>query len=268
MTPTETTHNPAIEQLQRLHRRRMVIFGSIILVAGIAIGAASTVILLPPVKPFDPGPGPTWPSDERMVGYLERVLDLTAEQKEEIRRISKTAFETIRKAQLDAKPIIDAAIKAMNEGISAVLTEEQKTRWQRDIEEWQKRFRDRWHRGDRRPGEGGPGPGEGGPGPGRPRGPGEPDQFRRGPGDPNRPPREFDGPPRGERFGEDRGQFGRGRRQEDANLPGDDFGGEPGRDRFRGRPGPFGPGRRRGDPNSPPFDMNSNPAPEPNMPGK
>ncbi len=264
MSQTQTTHNPTVEHLQKLHRRRMALFGSIILIAGIAIGAASTVILMPP-KPFQPDPGPTGPgAEDRLVEHLDGVLDLTEEQKEEIRQIAKTAFEAIQKMKEEAREPVLSAIKKMNDDISAILTEEQKAKWKRDMEEWQKRFRDRWHRGDRRLGEGGPGPGEGGPGPGRPRGPGEPDQFRRGPGDPNRPPREFDGPPRGERFGEDRGQFGRGRWPEDANSPGDDFGGEPGRDRFRGRPGPFGPGWRRGDPNNPPLDMNSNPAAEPN----
>lgn len=268
MSQSETTHSPTIEQLQKLHRRRMALFGLVILIAGIAIGAASTVILMPRPKGF-PGPDdPSW-AGLMMAGRLEHVLDLAPEQKEKIRLICETAFKTLREIQEKAKPEVDAVIKEMNDNISAALTDEQRQRWQRELEEFQRRFHEGWRRGGRPSGEGGPGgrrgPGEGGQGP---RGPGEPDQYRRGPDDPNRPPREFDGPPRGERFGEDRGQFGRGRRQEDANLTGDDFGGEPGRDRFRGRPGPFGPGSRRQDPNSPPLDMNSDPAAEPNRPGK
>ena len=267
MSQTQTTHNPTAEHLQKLHRRRMGLFGLVILIAGIAIGAASTVILMPRPKGF-PGPGdPSW-AGPMMAGRLEHVLDLAPEQKEEIRLICETAFKKLHDIQIKAKPEVDAAIKEMNDNISAALTDEQRQKWQRELEEFQRRFHEGWRRGGRSSGEGGPGgrrgPGEGGP----TRGPGEPDQFRRGPGDPNRPPREFDGPPRGERFGEDRGQFGRGRRQEDANLPGDDFAGESGRDRLRGRPGPFGPGWRRGDPNNPPLDTNSNPAAEPNTPGK
>jgi len=266
MSPKEQSHSPPIEQLQKLHRRRMALFGLVILIAGIAIGAASTVILVRPDKTF-PGPDdPAWAS-LMMAGRLENILDLTPEQKEEIRLISKTAFGALHAIQEKAKPEIEKIVKDMNDKISKILSEEQREKWQRELEDFQRRFREGWRRGGR-PGEGGPGrrgPGEGGPGP---RGPGEPDQFRRGPDDPNRPPREFEDRSRGERFGADRGQFSRGRRPEDVNFPRDDFGGERGYDRFRERQGPFGPGRRREDPNNPPLDMNSNPAAEPIRPGE
>jgi len=207
MSPKEQSENLAVDKLQKLHRRRMTIFGSIILIAGIAIGAALTVILMPRQEPFPGGPDPTRFS-RGMTERLGRVLDLTAEQKEKIRLISKTAFEAIHKAQEDAKPIIDEAIKTMNKGISSVLTEEQNKRWQREIDDFQRRFGEGWRRGGRRGGEG-----RGGPG--RRRGSGDPDRMGREPGrrsvDPDRMGRES------------------GRRMGDPNRP-------------RRGPGPFGPG--------------------------
>lgn len=246
MSQTDTTHNPTIDQLQKLHRRRMAIFGLVILIAGIAIGAALTVILMPRPKPFPAGPDPTWFA-RMMSDRLERVLELTGEQKESIRLICRTAFEAIRKEQEDAKGPIDAAIKTMNEGISGVLTDEQNAKWQRDIEEFKKRFRDRWR--GRRPGEGGPGSGRRrgsgdpnreyrGPGgrPGDPnrswggfrQGPGDPnhsrDSFRRGsgpfgPGDPNRPRGGFDREAMRDRYRRGDDSFDRRRRPDEANRP-------------------------------------------------
>jgi len=208
MSPKEQSDNSTVVQLQKLHRRRMAIFGSIILIAGIAIGAALTVILIPWLKPFPSSSGPPLGGDERMVGHLVRVLDLTPEQEKEILLICKTAFATIHDAQATAKPKIDKAITTMNKGISGILTEEQNKRWQREINDFQRRFGERWRRGGRRGGEG-----RGGPG--RRRGSGEPDRMGREPGrrsvDPDRMSRES------------------GRRMGDPNRP-------------RRGPGPFGPG--------------------------
>ena len=222
MSQAETTHSASVEQLQKLHRRRMTIFGSIILIAGIAIGSASTVILMPHKEPVPPG-DPTWLA-KMMTDRLERVLDLTKEQKDKIRDISRTAFTAIREIQEVAKPEIETIIKNMNADIAKVLTEEQNVKWQRDIEEFKKRFRDRWRRGGRRPGEGGPRP-----------------DHRRGPGDPNR-----------DRRGPD------GWRPDDPNRPWRGFGpGDPNRPRegFRRGPGQFGPGFGPDDPNRPPGDF-------------
>lgn len=223
MSQKETTHNPSVEQLQKLHRRRMTIFGSIILIAGIAIGSASTIILMPHDERASEGFDPVRFS-KMMTDRLRRILDLTAEQEAEIREISRTAFEIIYNEQKKAKPIIEAAIKKMNEDISKILTEEQNARWQRDIEEFKRRFRERWHRGGRRPGEGGPGPGFR-------RGPGDPNRDRRGPGgwhpdDPNRP-RRGPGP-----YGPD---FGPG----DPNRPRGDFDRDAMRERYRRGDGSF-----------------------------
>lgn len=215
MTPTETTHNAGIDQLQKLHRRRMAIFGSIILIAGIAIGSASTVILMPRREPLKPDPDPAW-FTLMMSKRLREVLDLTAEQNAEVEAILKTTFQRLDDIRKNAKVQIDDVVKLMDELIRAVLTEEQKATWQREFEKFKRLFREGW---GRRSGRGGPRP-----------------DHRRGPGDPNR---EFRGP---------------GGRPGDPNRPWRGFGpGDPNRPRegFRGGPGRFGPG----DPNRPPGDF-------------
>jgi hypothetical protein len=238
MSPKEQSHSPPIEQLQKLHRRRMALFGLVILIAGIAIGAASTVILVHPDKTF-PGPDdPAWAS-LMMTGRLENILDLTPEQKEEIRLISKTAFGALHEIQEKAKPEIDVVIKDMNSKISATLTDEQRPKWQRELEDFQRRLREGWHRGGRRGGDGG-----GGPDSGRRRGSGDPNRVRRGPGpdgwsseDPNRPWSGF-GPWQGdpnrprEGFRRGAGQFGQGFGPGDPNRPRGDLDREA-RERYR-----------------------------------
>jgi len=265
MTLTETTHSPTPDHLQKVHRRRMARFGLVILIAGIAIGAACAVIFIPRPKPF-PGPDPTWGSF-MMADRLERVLDLAPEQKEKIRQISKTTFDTLHKIQEEAKPKIDAQIKQMNEQISAALTDDQRQKWQRELEGFQNRFREGWRREGGRPGE---------EGPGRRRGPGDPDRYPGGPDDANRPPRGgFDRGPMPDRFRGDRGPgrrpddpndprggpefFDPQRRPGDPNRPRNGFGDGPMSDRFRRGPGSFGPPPDRSAPNSPPDDPNRPP---------
>ncbi len=216
MSQEETHHNPTVEQLQKLHRRRMAVFGLVILIAGIAIGGAIAIIAMPRPEP-SPGPDPTWAS-LMVAGRLERMLDLAPEPKEKIQLILKATFDTLHEIQEKAKPEIDAEVAKMNELISALLTESQNEKWQRELEDFQRRFREGWRRGGRR----------GGPG-------GDPNRSRRGPGgwrsgDPNRPRR------------------GPGFRPDDPNRPRGDF------DRYRRGGGSFGRRPRPDDPNRPPKD--------------
>jgi len=237
MSQTETTQTPTVDQLQKLHRRRMALFGLVILIAGIAIGAAFAVILIPRQEPLRGPDDPVW-SSLMMAGRLEHVLDLTPEQKEKIRLISKTAFDALHAIQKKAKPDIEKIVEDMNKKISDALTPEQRLKWQQELEEFKRRFREGWRRGGRRPSEGGPGSG-------RRRGPDDPNRSRRGPGwrpdDPNRP---WNGPRQG---------------PGDPNRP---------RDSFRRGPGSFGPGFDPDDPNRPPRDfgrgLNSAPPAAPN----
>ncbi len=263
MSLTETTHSPTPDHLLKVHRARMALFGLVILVAGVAIGAACAVIFIPRPKPF-PGPDPAF-SGLMVAGRLERMLVLAPEQKEKIDQILKTTFEALHKIQEEAKPKIDAQIKQMNEQISAALTDDQRQKWQRELEDFQNRFHEGWRRGGGRPGE---------EGPGRRRGPGDPNRYPGGPDDANRPPRGgFDRGPMQDRFRGDRGRrpddqnsprgdpefFGPQRRPGDPNRPRNGFGDDPMSDRFRRGPGSFGPPAGPSAPNSPPDDPNRPP---------
>jgi gas vesicle protein len=269
MSLTETTHSPTPDHLQKVHRRRMALFGLVILIAGVAIGAACAVIFIPRPKPF-PGPDPAFAA-LMVAGRLERMLVLAPEQKEKIDQILKTTFDALHKIQEEAKPKIDAQIKQMNEQISAALTDDQRQKWQRELEDFQNRFREGWRRGGGRPGE---------EGPGRRRGPGDPNRYPGGPDDANRPPRGgFDRGPMQDRFRGDRGPgrqpddpngprggpefFGPQRRPGDPNRPQNGFGDDPMSDRFRRGPGSFGPPPDRSAPNSPPDDTNHPPIDDP-----
>jgi len=268
MSRTEKTDNPTVEHLQKLHRWRTAFFGLVILVAGLAIGAASTLIL----APGDVMPPP--PSFERIIipllNRMEHDLRLSAEQKDQLQPILKTHTEKIANIHEEACAEINEQWTQMNEQIFAMLTERQQEMWQRRLEDVQGRFRGGLRRG-------GPRYGNGGPGLGYRRGQGEADRFRKGPGpfgpgrrpdDPNRPrrgPGQFgpgwrpDDPNRPQRdVGRDpnRSPRGPGWHPEDPNRPRNGFGRDPMPDRLRRGPGRLGPGRPPAGPNLPQDDPN------------
>ena len=185
MSNKETIDNPAISHIDKLHRWRMAIFGMIILVAGVAIGGASMMILAPD-KLMKPPRGPEFGS-QRMIPPLRRELGLSPEQEEKIIPILDSHMEKLDEIRVEARSEIEEALTLMNESISDILTEEQRQIWQRSLDRLEREF----HRGA---------PHRGGPrGPGFRRGRqagfrgGQPEHFRQGPGrgsfGPQRPPR-------------------------------------------------------------------------------
>jgi hypothetical protein len=179
MNQTETTDSPTVDYIRKLHRWRMAFFGLVILLAGVVIGGASTLMLVRH-RPMGPPPGPEFVSG-RMVHDLQRDLDLSPEQAKKIGAIVKEHMQEMDNIRIEARPKIAEQLRRMNEEISAVLTEEQRQIWQQN---WRQQF----HPFQREMRPGGPRPGEG---PGRPRGPQE--RMRRGPQhfgpplDPNKP---------------------------------------------------------------------------------
>ncbi len=181
MNDTEKPDNLPIDYVQKLHRWRMAFFGMVILLAGIVIGGASVLILVPH-RLMKPPPGPEFES-MRLMPPLQRDLGLTPEQSEKIKPIMDKHIEKLNQIRMDARTEIGETLKQMNEDIAAILTDEQKQTWQRGVE----RLQGELHPGGWRRGEG-PGGGpyrRGEPGWERP-------DFRRGPGPgpfgPQRPP--------------------------------------------------------------------------------
>jgi hypothetical protein len=163
--------NPTIA-LRRIHRWRMVLSGLAILIAGITLGVAGTLLV---VKPGVSRP----PDIDHAVGMtvmrFSRELNLTDEQVDRIRAILRDHFEQLEELRRAARPQIEQVLEDMKSQVSEVLTDEQQTEWQRLIERLEREFR----RGMRR-GPGGPGgPGRRGDGPrsGRGDGPRGPDRF-------------------------------------------------------------------------------------------
>ncbi len=172
MSQNETTDNPAVSHINKAHNWRMAFFGLIILVAGVVIGGSSMLIFAPK-KLIQPPPGPEFNS-MRMIPPLSRDLDLNPEQAEKIKPILDKHMQNLNTIRIEARSEIGETLKQMNEEIGAILSDEQKQLWQRELDRLQ---------GELRPG--GPRRGEG-PG-GRFRG-GQQDRFRRGPFGPRRRP--------------------------------------------------------------------------------
>lgn len=164
MNQKETTNNPAVSNINKMHNWRMAFFGLIILVAGVVIGGSSMLIFAPKKPPR----APEFASG-RMVGQLRRELRLSPEQAEKIDPILKEHMENLNDIRIDAQDQIGEALEQMNKQISSILTDRQKRMWETRLRHLQSPLHGR-----------GPGRGEG-PGGGRFRR-GEQDRFRRGPG--------------------------------------------------------------------------------------
>lgn len=174
MSEIESSDNLGIDYMQKMHRWRMAFFGMVILVAGIVIGGALMMILAPQML-IKPPPGPEFDS-MRVIPLLRADLGLTDEQTEKIKPIMDKHMAKLNQLRMDARTEIGETLKQMNDEIAAVLTDEQRAKWQRELAQLERDL----HPPDWRRGEG-PGGGrfrmirKGEPG-------GEGPDFRRGPG--------------------------------------------------------------------------------------
>jgi len=176
MSEIESSDNLGIDYVQKMHRWRMAFFGMVILLAGIVIGGALMMILAPQML-IKPPPGPEF-SPLIMIPRLRADLGLTDEQTEKIKPIMDKHIGKLNQIRMNARTEIGETLKQMNDEIAAVLTDEQKARWQSGLERIERDL----HLPDWRRGEGPGGPpfrrGE----PGRDRPDFGPRDFRRGPG--------------------------------------------------------------------------------------
>lgn len=139
MSDIKTTDNINVNYLQKMHRWRMAFFGVIILLAGIIIGGASIMILMPE-KVIGPSPGPEFES-LRMIPPLRRNLGLSEEQAEKIKPVLDSHMQELREIRENARSEIEQTLGQMNAEISSVLTEEQKQRWTGEVERLQRQIR-------------------------------------------------------------------------------------------------------------------------------
>ncbi len=121
---------------QRLHRWRMAFFGLVILLAGVAIGTSLTFIL--GRRSFGrrpPGPERT---SIRIIRDMRRHLRLSPQQAEEIEPILKKHLETLYEIRTAVRPQIIQQLELMNDEISAILDEQQKSLWQQHLRRLQR----------------------------------------------------------------------------------------------------------------------------------
>lgn len=192
MNHADGNDNPMV-LLRGLHRWRMAFFGLVILLAGVTLGAAGTLLLVRPAErqpPMD-----LEMATNAMLGRFRAELRLTREQARQIQQILRTRMQKLHEIRLQARPQIEEQLGAVKEEIGAVLTADQRDHWQGIVMRLEHEFR----RGMRR-GPGGPGPGFRG-GRDRPGPPGSPGRRlndrrprRRGPGGEPLPPAERQGP--------------------------------------------------------------------------
>jgi Spy/CpxP family protein refolding chaperone len=188
--------NNSLGPMRRLHPWRMVSSGVVILIAGITIGVAGTMMFGRSSEYHPPDPNT---AVAHMIPRFQDQLNLTPEQVDKIKTILGKGFVALDEIRTTAQPKIEKALQTTMDDIEKVLSPEQRSDWQRIAESLTRRFNRGMGPGFG-PGRGGPrgggrGDWPGGPGGERGRrefGPGEPDGpppwaegFR--PGDPNGP---------------------------------------------------------------------------------
>lgn len=134
----ETTDSLSVNYMRKLHRWRIAFFGLAILLAGIVIGAASTLILVRP-RPIGWPDGPEFVSQGMLHG-LQRYLHLSREQTEKVESILQKHIRKLNDIRMNARPQVIEQLQLMNEEISAVLTEQQKHIWQDRLHQLQRQL--------------------------------------------------------------------------------------------------------------------------------
>jgi len=196
---TDNTNKTENMSLDRPSNSRMVLLSVVILLAGIVIGSAGTTLVMQKNSRKIPGPGSG--AAERMTRRIKDRLELTDEQFVKIEPLIKTYMDELDIIKEKNRPLIEEIVGKMKKEISALLTDDQKASWEKQMKYFERGFQmRRGHGGRRGPGGGqgggrrGPGSGGGrgmGPG-GGPYGPGDGSGRRPGPGGGGRmrPPRE------------------------------------------------------------------------------
>jgi hypothetical protein len=128
VNPNENSESPTV-LLRRLHHWRMAFFGMVILLAGMASGAAVTLLVVGHGGPKHPLP----PVDairllaERLTG----VLHLTAEQQQQVGPILQSHMKRLDQIQGDGQKAIAEELRLLTKEMADVLTENQMGLWER-----------------------------------------------------------------------------------------------------------------------------------------
>ena len=128
---TQDNHNISTHYVAKPNPYKLAIFSLVILLAGLVIGAASTILFLQayaPEKLHMPGH-----VTKRMSSELRRNLKLTPEQDQQIKPIIAQHLKNLHEIKSTAAPKIRKELSEMRESISEALTEEQNKKFQRQF---------------------------------------------------------------------------------------------------------------------------------------
>ncbi len=132
----DTTQTPPPRTVKR-RRLRAVLLGILILVCGMALGAGVTLIYVKKVVESMHTPGD--PS-KRITKRLERKLDLSPEQAEQVGRILRERERAVRQIFRDVRPRLKEQFALTRDQVAEALTQEQKEKWLKRIDRMERRW--------------------------------------------------------------------------------------------------------------------------------
>ena len=136
---TEQNNNPNIEHIKKIYYWRTAFFGLVILIAGAVIGGA-TMSIMTTRRLTRPVPGPEF-NTLQVIPTLRRDLGLSQDQSDKIKPMLDGHMKNLQDIRENARIEIEDTLRQMNEEISAILTERQRQRWQREMSQLQRDLR-------------------------------------------------------------------------------------------------------------------------------
>ena len=145
-------YNEQMQLLLRSQRWKMAFFGLIILIAGLLIGAGSSLLIMGR-PPSEQPPGVEF-INERTISRLQHELNLTHEQTQQVKVIFDKHLQALHQIRQQARPQIAARMNQLHTEVMAILDEQQQELWTQNIQRLTERFIHPTHR---------PGPRDDGP---------------------------------------------------------------------------------------------------------
>ena len=117
------------------HSVKLILSAIVILLAGMVIGSASTVIILKATKINEPKPPELGPG--QMAKHIKKSLDLSQEQSLEIVPIIEKHLQILWHIRMGARPVITMQLNEMRDEIEPLLDKDQQKLWGRNIKKLQ-----------------------------------------------------------------------------------------------------------------------------------
>jgi len=113
------------------HSVKLVLCAMVILLAGMVIGSAATVIIVKATRINRPKPPERSP--EQMAKHIKKSLNLTQDQSSEIVPIIEKHLQVLWHIRMGARPVITDQLNEMRNEIEPLLDEKQQKLWERDV---------------------------------------------------------------------------------------------------------------------------------------